>query len=251
MPPSQNTAIMEQELATRADGLQPHDSAEGPTPVCPLTMYPTLEFAIVSFSLVFFIVDPLGNIPFFLALTEGGNPRAEEEDSLPGQRRHPLHPLFLCRGRGVDSAPSPGDDQLFPDRRRDSIFIIAISMLQARRSRARSTPEEEHDGREGEDVSIFPLAIPMMSGPAAITTVMVLISISKSYAQKGLVLLAILLTTLACYWILRESGRLLKILRRTGLNVLSRLMGLLLAVIAVQFGVDGIKAALIQIVPPK
>ena len=131
------------------------------------------------------------------------------------------------------------------------IFIIAISMLQARRSRARSTPEEEHDRQEGEDVSIFPLAIPMMSGPAAITTVMVLISISKSYAQKGLVLLAILLTTLACYWILGSSGCLLKILRRTGLNVLSRLMGLLLAVIAVQFVVDGIKAVLIQIVPPK
>ena len=100
-------------------------------------------------------------------------------------------------------------------------------------------------------MSIFPLAIPMMSGPAAITTVMVLISISKSYAQRALVLLAILLTSFACYWILRESGRLLKILRQTGLNVLSRLMGLLLAVIAVQFVVDGVKAVLTQILPPK
>ena len=213
-------------------------------------MYPTLEFAVVSLSLIFFIVDPLGNIPFFLALTQGATPEERRRTAFRASLATFLILLFFALVGQWIPAHSAGDDQLLPDRRRDSHFIIAISMLQARRSRARSTPEEEHDRQEG-DVSIFSLAIPMMSGPAAITTVMVLISISKSYAQKGLVLLAILLTTLACYWILRESGRLLKILRRTGLNVLSRLMGLLLAVIAVQFVVDGIKAVLIQIVPPK
>ncbi|HYB21188.1 MAG TPA: MarC family protein, partial [Thermodesulfobacteriota bacterium] len=127
------------------------------------------------------------------------------------------------------------------------IFVIAISMLQARRSRARSTPQEEHERHEGEDVAIFPLAIPMMSGPAAITTVMVLINLSKTLTQRAMVILAISLTCLACYWILRESGRLLQLLRQTGINVLSRLMGLLLAVVAVQFVIDGIKAVLLEI----
>jgi multiple antibiotic resistance protein len=127
------------------------------------------------------------------------------------------------------------------------IFIIAISMLQAPRSRARSTPEEEHDRLQEEDVSIFPLAIPMMSGPAAITTVMVLVNLSNSFIQRALVILAITLTSLAGYFILRESGRLLRVLRQTGINVLSRLMGLLLAVIAVQFVVDGIKAVILEI----
>ena len=127
------------------------------------------------------------------------------------------------------------------------IFIIAISLLQARRSRARSTPEEEHDRLQEEDVSIFPLAIPMMSGPAAITTVMVLVNLSNSFIQRALVILAITLTSLAGYFILRESGRLLRVLRQTGINVLSRLMGLLLAVIAVQFVVDGIKAVILEI----
>ena len=127
------------------------------------------------------------------------------------------------------------------------IFIIAISMLQARRSRTRSTPREEHEPHEGEDVAIFPLAIPMMSGPAAITTVMVLINLSKTITQRAMVILAISLTSLACYWTLRESGRLLQVLRQTGINVLTRLMGLLLAVVAVQFVIDGIKAVLLEI----
>jgi len=101
------------------------------------------------------------------------------------------------------------------------IFIIAISMLQAQRSRARSTPQEEHERAEGEDVAIFPLAIPMMSGPAAITTVMVLINISSSITQRALVILAITLTSLAGYIVLRQSVRLLRVLRQTGINVLT------------------------------
>ena len=87
----------------------------------------------------------------------------------------------------------------------------------------------------------------MMSGPAAITTVMVLVNLSKSFIQRALVILAITLTSLAGYFILRESGRLLRVLRQTGINVLSRLMGLLLAVIAVQFVVNGIKAVILEI----
>ena len=194
---------------------------------------------------------PSGNIPFFLALTRGATPE---------ERRRTAFRASLDTFRILLFFAFVGEWILRLLRVTISsfriaggilIFIIALSMLQARRSRARSTPEEEHDRREREDVSIFPLAIPMMSGPAAITTVMVLISISKSYTRKALVILGILPTSVACYWILRESGRLLKILRQTGINVLSRLMGLLLAVIAVQFVVDGIKAVLAQVGPPK
>ena len=147
----------------------------------------------------------------------------------------------------MDSAVIAGDHRLFSNRRGLLIFIIAISMLQARRSRARSTPQEEHERHEGEDVAIFPLAIPMMSGLAAITTVMVLINLSKTLTQRVMVILAICLTSLACYWILRASGRLLQVLRQTGINALTRLMGLLLAVIAVQFVIDGIKEIFLEI----
>jgi multiple antibiotic resistance protein len=131
------------------------------------------------------------------------------------------------------------------------IFIIALSMLQARRSRAKSTPREEHEKHEGEDVAVFPLAIPMLSGPAAITTVMVLINLSTSLTQRALVILAIFLTCLLTYLILRASGRVLGLLGQTGINVLTRLMGLLLAVISVQFVIDGVKEVFLQITSGK
>jgi multiple antibiotic resistance protein len=212
-------------------------------------MYPTLEFAAVSFSLVFFIVDPLGNVPFFLAITEGASAKERKKVALRaslatflillifafvGEWILKLFRVTICSFQIAGGI---------------LIFIIALSMLQARRSRTKSTPEEELERGDRDDLAIFPLAIPMLSGPAAITTVMVLINLSKSYTQRAMVILAICLTSLACYFILRESGRLLRVLRQTGINVLTRLMGLLLAVIAVQFVIDGIKEALFPIIP--
>jgi len=206
-------------------------------------MYPTIEFAAISLSLIFFIVDPLGNIPIFLAITEG--------KSLEERRRIAFRAslatflillLFAFVGewilrllRVTISAFQIGGGIL--------IFIIAISMLQAQRSRARSTPEEEHERHSGEDVAIFPLAIPMLGGPAAITTVMVLVNLSASPLQRGMVVLAIFLTSFFCYLILAASGRLMNLLGQTGINILTRLMGLLLAVISVQFVIDGIREA--------
>ena len=212
-------------------------------------MYPTLEFAAISLSLIFFIVDPLGNIPAFLAITEG---RSAEERKRTAFRASLVTFLILLVFAFV------GEWVLKLLRVTISsfqiaggilIFIIALSMLQARRSRAKSTPQEEHEKHEGEDVAIFPLAIPMLSGPAAITTVMVLINLSTSMLQRGLVILAIFLTSLFPYWILAASVHLMKGLGQTGINVLTRLMGLLLAVISVQFVIDGIKAAFLQTPP--
>jgi len=210
-------------------------------------MYPTLEFAAISLSLIFFIVDPLGTAPIFLSITEG---KSAQERNRTALRASVITFLILLVFAFV------GEWILRLLRVTISsfqiaggilIFIIALSMLQARRSRAKSTPREEHEKHEGEDVAVFPLAIPMLSGPAAITTVMVLINLSTSLTQRALVILAIFLTCLLTYLILRASGRVLGLLGQTGINVLTRLMGLLLAVISVQFVIDGIKAAFLGI----
>ncbi len=202
---------------------------------------PNLEFALISFSMIFFIVDPLGNIPIFLSLTEGVSP---QERSRTARRTSIATLLILLLFAFI------GEWILKLFRVTISsfqiaggilIFIIALSMLQAKRSRAKSSPEEEHGPLSQEDISIFPLAIPMLSGPAAITAVMVLINLSASLTQRIIVILAIVLTSFSCYFIIKESARLLRLLRQTGINVLTRLMGLLLAVIAVQFVIDGLK----------
>jgi multiple antibiotic resistance protein len=214
-------------------------------------MYPTLEFAAISLSLIFFIVDPLGTAPIFLSITEG---KSAQERNRTALRASVITFLILLVFAFV------GEWILRLLRVTISsfqiaggilIFIIALSMLQARRSRAKSTPREEHEKHEGEDVAVFPLAIPMLSGPAAITTVMVLINLSTSPLQRALVILAIFLTCLLTYLILRASGRVLGLLGQTGINVLTRLMGLLLAVISVQFVIDGIKEVFLQITSGK
>ena len=206
-------------------------------------MYPNLEFAVISLASIFFIVDPLGTAPIFLAITEGQTAPERNRTALRASvAAFLILVVFAFVGEWILRLLRVTISS-FQIAGGILIFLIALSMLQARRSRAKSTPQEEHEKQEGEDVAIFPLAIPMLSGPAAITTVMVLINLANSPLHRGLVMLAITLTGLFCYLILRASGRLLKLLGQTGINVLTRLMGLLLAVISVQFVIDGIKAA--------
>jgi multiple antibiotic resistance protein len=214
-------------------------------------MYPNLEFAAISLSLIFFIVDPLGNAPVFLTLTGSKNTAERNRTALRASLVTFLILLiFAFVGEWILKLLRVTISS-FQIAGGILIFIIALSMLQARRSRAKSTPQEEQLKNEGEDVAIFPLAIPMLSGPAAITTVMVLINLSTSITQRLLVVLAIVLTCLFTYLILRASGRVLNLLGQTGINVLTRLMGLLLAVISVQFVIDGIKEVFLQITSGK
>jgi multiple antibiotic resistance protein len=214
-------------------------------------MYPNLEFAAISLSLIFFIVDPLGNAPVFLTLTGSKSTAERNRAALRASLATFLILLiFAFVGEWILKLLRVTISS-FQIAGGILIFIIALSMLQARRSRAKSTPQEEQLKNEGEDVAIFPLAIPMLSGPAAITTVMVLINLSTSITQRLLVVLAIFLTCLFTYLILRASGRVLNLLGQTGINVLTRLMGLLLAVISVQFVIDGIKEVFLQIASGK
>jgi len=124
------------------------------------------------------------------------------------------------------------------------LFLLAVDMLRAEPSRQRTSPEEEAEGLERPDVSIFPLAIPMLAGPGATSTVMVLVSRAERPWQYLVVFAAIALTQLASYGLLRGALRVERRLGRTGMNVIQRVMGLILAATAVQFVVEGISAVL-------
>jgi len=114
----------------------------------------------------------------------------------------------------------------------------------AERSRQRTSPEEEAEGRDRSDVSVFPLAIPMMAGPGATSTVMVLVSRAERAWQYAAVFLAIFITALVSYWLLRAAVVIERRLGKTGLNVIQRVMGLILAATAVQFVVEGLAKVL-------
>ncbi|HNR57747.1 MAG TPA: NAAT family transporter [Methanothrix sp.] len=114
------------------------------------------------------------------------------------------------------------------------LFIMAIEMLKAK-PRRKVTEAELADASDRDDVSVFPLATPLLTGPGAITTVIVLMGTASGVAEKGAVLLAITATFAATYLILRSSEYVDRILGLTGIMVMTRIMGLLLGAIAVNF----------------
>ena len=118
-------------------------------------------------------------------------------------------------------------------------------MLHARPAGTRTSPTETLEGAQKEDVAIVPLAVPLLAGPGAIASVMVLMSKGGSSFTSAIpVLLAIVLTLLATFLILRGASFVERVLRQTGVAILERVMGLILAAIAVQFIAEGGRALL-------
>jgi multiple antibiotic resistance protein len=200
-----------------------------------------LDHFVTAVATLFVVIDPLANIPVFLAMTSKYD---------PAQRRRTCRTAALFSGGILTAFALLGDRILkffgitVPAFRVVGgiiLFIIAFQMLQGRQSSTKHTPEEEEEGMGKTDISIVPLAVPLLSGPGAITTVLVLIS--QTEAGPGLlaiVLIAIWINCIATWIILRNSAYLAKALGKTGVRVFIRLMGLLLASMAVQFVMDGV-----------
>jgi multiple antibiotic resistance protein len=203
-----------------------------------------LSFSLSTLTTLFLVVDPPAAVPMFLSMT-GSDPPSHKERTA---RRAAMATgitlaafaalgttIFTILGISLGAFRIAGGLLL---------FLLAVDMLRAQRSRQRTSPEEEAEGVERPDVSIFPLAIPMLAGPGATSTVMVLVSKATAPWHHAIVLLGIAATAFACYLILRGAVVVERRLGQTGMNVLQRVMGLILAATAVQFVVDGIAAVM-------
>jgi len=121
------------------------------------------------------------------------------------------------------------------------LFIIAVEMLLGKKSKTTQSEEQEKESVEKENIAVFPLGIPLLAGPGAITTVMLLMNLSETIYEKFIVITAIALTSIITKLMLDKSEILLKILGITGLQVMTRIMGIILAAMAVQFIITGIR----------
>jgi multiple antibiotic resistance protein len=197
---------------------------------------------VVALPAVFFVVDPVGVVPLFLAMT-----RADPKDKIRGMALRACavaaalliffavfgHLVFQVFGVSLAAFRVAGGILL---------LITALDMLRAQPPATRTSPAETEEGAEKEDIAIVPLAIPLLAGPGAIATVMVLMSKRESGVEAGgPVVLAIALTFAASYVILRAAELVQRVLRQSGVAILHRVMGLILAAIAVQFMSDGAK----------
>ena len=206
------------------------------------------NFASFAFVTLFSVIDPIGNIPLFLAITQ--------DDTIAERRRIIskatvvallILTFFLLTGNLILEVFHVTIGA-FNIAGGIVVFIIALQMLFAFRPGQKTSPKEEQEALEKDDVSIFPLAIPFLSGPGAIATVILLRSSCQNLLHYIIMLAVISVISVLTYFILRESQHLMKGLGQTGVNILTRLMGLILSVIAVQFVIDGIKSIVPELV---
>src|SRR5690606_24955145 len=126
------------------------------------------------------------------------------------------------------------------------LFLVALDMVFARQSGLRSTTvREQEEARFKEDISVFPLAFPLLAGPGTLTTVLLYVGETRGdraafWSLLGMLSLVLLLALTA----LLLAGRLMSVLGETGANVMDRLFGVILSALAVQFVVEGAKAAI-------
>ena len=194
-----------------------------------------ITFFIYAFVSIFVIVNPVGGLITFIALTSGMSAAERKETAKRSVMvACALAIVFAISGElileffgvTVDSLRVAGGILL---------FLIALDMLHARVSRESVTTEEIKDATEREDVSVFPIAMPLLTGPGAITTVIVVIRTGETMDLKIITILAILLTFALSYIVFRFADKINKILGFTGSLVVTRVMGLLLGAIAVTF----------------
>lgn len=206
----------------------------------PESLTKILEFVLLTVTSVFFLVDPFAVVPMFLAMT-ADSPESERRDMA--RRSAWTCAIVLCVFAAAGSLIFKAFGITLPAFKIAGGIIllqIGLDMLQARQSATKSTVEEEREGAEKEDASIIPLGIPMLAGPGAISTVMVLVGVSHTLWQHAVVYAVILATSFASYVILAGAGRVRQYLGGTGIRIMTRLMGLLLVALAVQFVANGL-----------
>jgi len=202
-----------------------------------------LSFSLLSLSAIFFVVDPMGVIPVFMAMTRNDPPQKRIDMARRASvtaflilTTFALAGTLIFKVFGVTLGAFKVAGGVL-------LLLTSIEMLRAQPQRTRTSPEEEAEGKEKEDVAIFPLAIPLLAGPGSIATVITLMAKAGRILFAVPVIFSIAVTCLASYLMLRAAEPIGRLLGVTGLAVLNRVIGLIIGAIAVQFMFDGIKDA--------
>jgi multiple antibiotic resistance protein len=200
-----------------------------------------LDFALTALLSLLFVVNPPGAVPTYLVMTQGDTPATRRRTAWRASLVTILtlalfasagNVLFHLFGLTMPAFQIAGGLLL---------FLVAVDMLRAERSTQEGVGEVS-EGAAKADVAITPLAVPMLTGPAALSTVTMLMNRAGSGLDVAFIYLAICLTGLASYVTLRLAEPLYRGVGQTGIHVFGRVFGLILAAIAVQFVLDGLQA---------
>lgn len=203
-----------------------------------------VTFGILSFTSFFTLINPLGTMPIFMTMTAS----LDQEHRTKTAKKATIvafftiiifafsgQLLFNFFGISVNSFRIVGG-VIF--------FLMGMDMLHARLGKVKINDSEIKNYVN--DISITPLAIPMISGPGVLTNVIVLMEDAGSIDMKLVLLASIVVVMIVTFIILYSSSRIIKFLGETGVNVLMRLMGLIVMVIAVEFFFSGLKPIILE-----
>ena len=199
-----------------------------------------VRFSLLALSSIFFLVDPFAALPTFLAVTADQN----EAKRVRTARKASLTALVILSAFAVAgqyifrifgiTLPA------FEIAGGIILLLIGLDMLEAKRSATQESTGDAEAAANKDDAGIVPMGIPMLAGPGAITSVMVLVGQARDFREHLAIYAAILITAVACFLVLGSAVRVARALGQTGIRILVRIMGLLLVALAVQDFVNGL-----------
>ncbi len=199
-----------------------------------------VRFSVLALSSIFFLVDPFAAIGSFLAITAGVDDDRRRRMARKAAitcftvlTTFALAGSFIFRMFGITLPAFELAGGLI-------LMLIGLDMLQAKRSATQESSSETEEAATKEDAGIVPMGIPMLAGPGAISSVMVLVGQAPNWHQMAAILGAIAITSAVSYWVLAAASKVKRVLGETGIRILVRIMGLLLVALAAQFFVNGL-----------
>lgn len=203
-----------------------------------------LTFTLLVFSSLIIIVNPLAATLVFVSLTANMDPAAKTRTAKDASRYALIILIVFAILGGVILELFGITLEAFRIAGGILLFLIGMEMVYARTSRTKLTDTEKIEGIEADDVSITPLALPMIAGPGAITTTIVLVSeAGGNLGQDVIVIVAIIVAIGLTYLAMRNAELIVKKIGQKEFRAINRLMGILLLAIAVQFVIAGLISA--------
>lgn len=198
-----------------------------------------VRFSLLALSSVFFLVDPFAALPTFLAVTADQDAKKRRRTARKASLTafvvltvFAVAGTYIFRMFGI-TLPA------FEIAGGVILLLIGLDMLEAKRSPTQESSGETAAAASKDDVGIVPMGIPMLAGPGAITSVMVLVGQAQTRWQMAAIIGSIAITAVICFVVLGSAARVAKLLGDTGIRILVRIMGLLLVALAVQYFVNG------------
>ena len=200
-----------------------------------------LEFFILCFSSLFTLINPIGLVPIFISITQDYTKKERDIIALKAVIfSFFILVLFGAIGEFIFSFYNITINGF---RIAGGILLLKISfdMIESKRSRTKTTPKEEKEAEEKNEIAYTPLGIPLIAGPGSIASIMILSSESTNNNSIVSLIVALVLVLLITFLIFKISKNLSKRFGKLGLRILQRIMGLILMVISIEFILKGIK----------